>query len=142
MTKTALKFANRTNNISAFEVMEFVKRANALQDSGKPVIHLSIGEPDFTAPPAVLAALAKASQAGLTQYTPALGIAPLRAAVANYYGERFNVDLPASRIVITAGASAALSLAACALVNAGDRVLMTDPSYPCNRNFIDRKSVV
>ena len=136
MTKTALKFANRTNNISAFEVMEFVKRANALQDSGKPVIHLSIGEPDFTAPPAVLAALAKASQAGLTQYTPALGIAPLRAAVANYYGERFNVDLPASRIVITAGASAALSLAACALVNAGDRVLMTDPSYPCNRNFI------
>ena len=136
MARTALKFAKRTSNISAFEVMEFAKRANALQSSGKPVIHLSIGEPDFTAPPAVLAALARASQAGLTQYTAALGIAPLRAAIASYYAQRFNVDLSPNRIIVTAGASAALSLAACALVNPGDRVLLTDPSYPCNRNFI------
>lgn len=132
----SLRFAARTQNIAAFQVMELVKRANALQAQGKPVIHMSIGEPDFTAPPPVLEALTKAATAGLTQYTPALGIAPLREAIARFYGQRFNADIAPSRIIVTAGASASLSLAACALVNAGDRVLLTDPSYPCNRHFI------
>jgi aspartate/methionine/tyrosine aminotransferase len=132
----SLRFAARTQNIAAFQVMELVKRANALQAQGKPVIHMSIGEPDFTAPPPVLEALSKAATGGLTQYTPALGIAPLREAIARFYGQRFNADIAPSRIIVTAGASAALSLAACALVNAGDRVLLTDPSYPCNRHFI------
>jgi aspartate/methionine/tyrosine aminotransferase len=131
-----VRFANRTNNVAPFQVMELVQRAQALQAQGKPVIHLSIGEPDFTAPPAVLAALHAATSKGLTQYTSALGIAPLRQAISQYYGDRFNVDIAPSRIIVTAGASAALSLAACALVNPGDRVLMTDPSYPCNRHFV------
>jgi aspartate/methionine/tyrosine aminotransferase len=133
---SSLQFANRTNNIAAFEVMELVKRASALQAQGKPIIHMSIGEPDFTAPEPVLKALHEATAKGLTQYTPALGIAPLRQAISRYYGERFNADVAPSRIIITAGASAALSLAAAALVNPGDRVLMTDPSYPCNRHFV------
>jgi aspartate/methionine/tyrosine aminotransferase len=131
-----VQFANRTKNVAAFQVMELVQRAQALQAQGKPVIHLSIGEPDFTAPPAVLQALNLATSKGLTQYTAALGIAPLRKAISQYYGDRFNVDIAPSRIIVTAGASAALSLASCALVNPGDRVLMTDPSYPCNRHFV------
>jgi aspartate/methionine/tyrosine aminotransferase len=131
-----VQFANRTNNVAAFQVMELVQRAQALQAQGKPVIHLSIGEPDFTAPDAVLNALHSATAKGMTQYTAALGIAPLRKAISQYYGERFNVDIAPSRIIVTAGASAALSLASCALVNPGDRVLMTDPSYPCNRHFV------
>jgi aspartate/methionine/tyrosine aminotransferase len=131
-----VQFANRTNNVAAFQVMELVQRAQALQAQGKPVIHLSIGEPDFTAPPAVLEALHRATSKGMTQYTAALGIAPLRKAISQYYGDRFNVDVAPSRIIVTAGASAALSLASCALVNPGDRVLMTDPSYPCNRHFV------
>jgi aspartate/methionine/tyrosine aminotransferase len=131
-----MKFANRTHNVAAFQVMELVKRAAELQAQGKPVIHMSIGEPDFTAPPAVVHALNKASAQGLTQYTSAVGIAPLRQAISRYYGERFNADIAPSRIIITAGASAALSLSAAALVNPGDRVLMTDPSYPCNRHFV------
>jgi aspartate/methionine/tyrosine aminotransferase len=133
---SSLVFANRTQNIAAFEVMELVKRASALQAQGKPVIHMSIGEPDFTAPEPVLKALHEATTKGLTQYTPALGITPLRQAISRYYGERFNADVAPSRIIITAGASAALSLASAALVNPGDRVLMTDPSYPCNRHFV------
>jgi aspartate/methionine/tyrosine aminotransferase len=131
-----VQFANRTNNVAAFQVMELVQRAQALQAQGKPVIHLSIGEPDFTAPDAVLKALHSATAKGMTQYTAALGIAPLRKAISQYYGDRFNVDVAPSRIIVTAGASAALSLASCALVNPGDRVLMTDPSYPCNRHFV------
>jgi aspartate/methionine/tyrosine aminotransferase len=132
----SLRFASRTENIAAFQVMELVKRANALQAQGKPVIHMSIGEPDFTAPAPVLNALAQAAASGMTQYTAALGIAPLREAIARFYGQRFNADISPSRIIVTAGASAALSLAACALVNPGDRVLLTDPSYPCNRHFV------
>ena len=128
--------ARRTENIAPFQVMELVKRASRLEASGKPVIHMSIGEPDFTAPAPVLKALTLAANAGTTQYTSATGIAPLRAAIANYYRDQFGIDVAAARIIVTAGASAALSLACCALVNPGDEVLLTDPSYPCNRHFI------
>ena len=116
--------------------MELMKRAQLLERAGKHVLHMSIGEPDFTAPPPVLDALERAARAGRTQYTSATGIAPLREAIARDYGERYGLDISPSRIVVTAGASAALTLACCALVNPGERVLMTDPSYPCNRHFV------
>ncbi len=77
--------ARRTGQIAPFHVMELVKRAAALQASGHPVIHMSIGEPDFTAPPLVVAALDEAVRAGRTGYTPALGIEPLRRAIADDY---------------------------------------------------------
>ena len=134
----ALRFslARRTGHIEPFHVMELVKRAATLQAAGHPVIHMSIGEPDFTAPPPVISALEEAARAGHTGYTAALGIEPLRRAIAKDYAERFGLDIGPERIVVTAGASAALSLACAALVNPGDKVLMTDPSYPCNRHFV------
>ena len=128
--------AHRVAQIRPFQVMELVKHASALQAAGHPVIHMSIGEPDFTAPEPVLRALELAARAGRTQYTPATGIAPLRQAIARHYGDRYGLDVAPARIVVTAGASAALSLACCALVNPGAQVLMTDPSYPCNRHFV------
>ena len=73
---------------------------------------------------------------GATQYTQALGIAPLRERISDWYAQRFGVQVPARRIAITAGASAALQLACLALIDAGDEVLMPDPSYPCNRHFV------
>jgi aspartate/methionine/tyrosine aminotransferase len=73
---------------------------------------------------------------GLTQYTPALGLMPLRERISGWYASRFGVNVPPSRIVVTAGASAALHLACMALINDGDEVLMPDPSYPCNRHFV------
>lgn len=130
------RLARRVDTIAPFRVMELVKRANALAAAGHPVIQMNIGEPDFTAPPPVVAALKRAADQGLSQYTTALGIAPLREAIARDYGERYGIDISPSRIVVTAGASAALLLACCALVDVGDRVLMTDPSYPCNRHFV------
>ena len=130
------RLARRVGAIAPFHVMELVKRANALAAAGRPVIQMNIGEPDFTAPPPVIAALKRAADNGHSQYTPALGIAPLRAAIARDYGERYGLDVSPSRIIVTAGASAALLLACCALVDVGDRVLMTDPSYPCNRHFV------
>ncbi len=128
--------ARRTGHVQPFRVMELVKHADELAALGRPVIHLSIGEPDFTAPPPVLAALEAAARSGRTQYTGATGVLALRQAISRYYGERFGLDIAPQRIVVTAGASAALSLACCALVNPGDEVLLTDPSYPCNRHFV------
>ena len=109
-----MKIANRADRIEPFYVMEVAKAAQALAakvaGTADPMIFLNIGEPDFTAPPLVQKAASQAIESGLTQYTPALGIAPLREALSAWYAQRFGVDVPARRIVITAGASAALQL--------------------------------
>ncbi|MFM8548400.1 MAG: pyridoxal phosphate-dependent aminotransferase [Betaproteobacteria bacterium] len=133
---TVPRLAKRVDAIAPFRVMELVKRASALAAAGHRIIQMNIGEPDFTAPPAVVAALKRAADSGLSQYTSATGIVPLRRAIARDLGERYGVDVAPQRVIVTAGASAALLLAACALVEVGDRVLMTDPSYPCNRHFV------
>jgi len=130
------RLARRTEAIAPFQVMELVKQATLLAQQGHPIIHLSIGEPDFTAPPSVIEALERAARAGRAQYTPAVGTPELRAAIAEDTWRRHGVRIAPERVVITAGASAALTLACCALVNPGDEVLLTDPSYPCNRHFV------
>jgi aspartate/methionine/tyrosine aminotransferase len=135
-----MKTSTRAARIEPFYVMEIAKAAQALAaevaDSSSPMVFLNIGEPDFTAPPLVQEAAAKAVRDGATQYTQALGIAPLRERISDWYAQRFGVQVPARRIAITAGASAALQLACLALIDAGDEVLMPDPSYPCNRHFV------
>jgi aspartate/methionine/tyrosine aminotransferase len=135
-----MKTSTRAARIEPFYVMEIAKAAQALAaevaSSSSPMIFLNIGEPDFTAPPMVQEAAAKAVRDGATQYTQALGIAPLRERISDWYAQRFGVQVPARRIAITAGASAALQLACLALIDAGDEVLMPDPSYPCNRHFV------
>ena len=127
--------ANRTLGIEPFYVMEIVKEAQRLSAAGRSIVHLSIGEPDFTAPPPVQAAARSAIDAGLTQYTPALGTAALREAIAGDYARRFGLVVEPERVVVTAGASGALLLALAALLERDGSVLMPDPSYPCNRHF-------
>lgn len=135
-----MKIARRAERIEPFYVMEVAKAASKLARevarSAQPMIFLNIGEPDFTAPPLVQEAAARAVRDGRTQYTDATGLEPLRERISGWYAERFGVDVPARRIVITAGASAALQLACLALIDAGDEILMPDPSYPCNRHFV------
>ena len=139
-----MKLANRLNFIEPFYVMECAKAAAELGASpecdpargGTPMIFLNIGEPDFTAPPLVQEAALRCLSQGRTQYTQATGLPALRERLSQWYAERFGVDVPARRIVITAGASAALQLACLALVDRGDEVLMPDPSYACNRHFV------
>jgi aspartate/methionine/tyrosine aminotransferase len=135
-----MKLASRLDRIEPFYVMECAKAASILARSPEcadsPMIFLNIGEPDFTAPPAVQEAARRAIGEGRTQYTDALGLPALREGIARWYGERFGLDIPARRIVVTAGASAALQLACLALVDSGDEVLLPDPSYPCNRHFV------
>ncbi len=135
-----MRIARRAERIEPFYVMEVAKAAAALASevahTAQPMIFLNIGEPDFTAPPLVQQAATRAIQAGNTQYTQATGLQALRERISRWYATRFGADVAADRIVITAGASAALQLACLALIETGDEILMPDPSYPCNRHFV------
>jgi aspartate/methionine/tyrosine aminotransferase len=135
-----MRISRRAQAIEPFYVMEVAKEAAALArevaGGSQPMVFLNIGEPDFTAPPLVQEAAARAVRDGRTQYTQATGLPELRERISTWYAERLGVQVPARRIVVTAGASAALQLACLALIEAGDEVLMPDPSYPCNRHFV------
>ncbi len=135
-----MRISQRAEQIEPFYVMELTKAAMQwTREAGpdaRPVIGLNIGEPDFTAPVIVQQAAQRAIADGATQYSPALGLGELRERISQWYRQRFGLDVPARRIVVTAGASAALQLACLALIEAGDEVLMPDPCYPCNRHFV------
>ncbi|MGV2288826.1 pyridoxal phosphate-dependent aminotransferase [Trinickia sp. YCB016] len=131
-----VRLAARVDAIAPFYVMELAKEARELEIAGRDIIHMGIGEPDFTAPEPVIEAAASALRRGVTQYTGALGIAPLREAIAEHYLHTHGLHIDPARVVVTAGASAALLLACAALVDRDDEVLMPDPSYPCNRHFV------
>ena len=129
--------AERLQQIAPFHVMEMIKRAGEMEQAGRSVIYMCIGEPDFAPAQPVLDAAQRALAGGAAmRYTAALGLQPLREAISAHYRDAFGVDVPATRIVITAGASGALLLACAALVERDAEVLMPDPSYPCNRHFI------
>ncbi|MBB2486404.1 pyridoxal phosphate-dependent aminotransferase [Mitsuaria sp. WAJ17] len=139
-----MKLAQRLDRIDPFYVMECAKAADELArtalcdpaQGGRRMIYLNIGEPDFGASPGVAEAAARCIAEGRTQYTAAAGLPALREAISRWYGRHFGLNVPASRIVVTAGASAALQLVSLALFERGDQVLMPDPSYPCNRHFV------
>lgn len=130
------RLAARTHDFLTFQVVELFKQAQALQAAGKDIISLGIGEPDFTAPPQVVEALQRAAQAGQSGYSAPAGLMPLREAIARFYHEQFGAAIDPRRVIVTAGASGALTLACAALVDPGAEVLMPDPSYPANSNFV------
>lgn len=131
-----LRLAARVDAIQPFYVMELAKEARKLELAGRDIIHMGIGEPDFTAPEPVVEAAAAALRRGVTQYTSALGLHELREAIAAHYQHAYGLTIDPARVVVTAGASAALLLACTALVDRDDEVLMPDPCYPCNRHFV------
>jgi aspartate/methionine/tyrosine aminotransferase len=137
VNKMNFALAERLQQIAPFHVMEVIKRAGEMEQAGRSVIYMCIGEPDFAPAQPVLDAAQRALAGGAAmRYTAALGLQPLREAISAHYRDAFGVDVPATRIVITAGASGALLLACAALVERDTEVLMPDPSYPCNRHFI------
>ncbi|KAA0690517.1 pyridoxal phosphate-dependent aminotransferase [Halopseudomonas laoshanensis] len=130
------QWAGRSRDIQPFHVMAVLARAKALEAAGRDVIHMEIGEPDFSTPLPIVRAGQAALGDGCTGYTSALGLPALREAIAGLYKSRYGVDLNPERVVITPGGSAALLLISALLVEAGQEVLMADPSYPCNRHFL------
>lgn len=128
--------AGRVQAIPPFHVMEVVREAQRLEALGTDVIHLEVGEPDFLSPEPVVARAMDALESGRTRYTDARGIEPLRQAISEWYAAQ-GMTVPAERIQITQGASAALLLALAVTTNPGQGVLMADPAYPCNPRFIE-----
>ncbi|HEX5092979.1 MAG TPA: aminotransferase class I/II-fold pyridoxal phosphate-dependent enzyme [Burkholderiales bacterium] len=132
----AARASRRTADIEPFEVMDVLSRAHALEAAGRRVVHMEIGEPDFTAPEPVVEAGVRALRDGRTAYTATLGLPALREAIAAHYCEKFGTKVPSSRIAITAGASGGLLTVAALYVDAGDEILVPDPGYPGYRHFV------
>ena len=131
-----MNLARRMTEIQPFQVMEIWNRAKELEASGKHIVQMQIGEPDFTAPEPVIAASLHALRQNPIHYTSALGMPRLRQAISHHYRERYRLEVPASRIAVTAGASGALLIATGLLIDPDDEILMPDPAYPCNRHFV------
>jgi len=129
-------YSARSRAIEPFHVMALLARANQLQAQGHDVIHLEIGEPDFTTAAPIIAAGQAALAAGHTRYTAARGLPALREAIAGFYAQRYSLSIDPERILITPGGSGALLLATSLLVDPGKHWLLADPGYPCNRHFL------
>ncbi|WP_428240051.1 aminotransferase class I/II-fold pyridoxal phosphate-dependent enzyme [Gynuella sp.] len=129
--------AARLAKIAPFHVMALLARARELQDQGRDIVHLEVGEPDFPTPQAIIDAAQSAVASGETRYTAALGIPQLRQKIADFYQQKYQLQMPASRIAVTPGASGALQLAFAASLNSGDELILIEPGYPCNRHFAE-----
>jgi aspartate/methionine/tyrosine aminotransferase len=128
--------SRRTAEIEPFEVMDVLSRAHAIEAAGRRVVHMEIGEPDFTAPAPVVEAGIRALREGMTAYTATLGLPALREAIAAHYRDRFSKNVDPGRIAVTSGASGGLLTLAALYVDPGDEILVPDPGYPGYRHFV------
>ncbi len=133
-----MKTARRVAGMTSFRVVDFLEAAERLQARGRDIVRLEAGQPAFPTPAALVEATRAALAEERTRYTPALGIAPLREAIAGFYGRRYGIELDPGRVAVTTGSSAALALLGDLLIDPGDGVLLSDPGYPCNANFVRR----
>jgi aspartate/methionine/tyrosine aminotransferase len=124
--------SQRATDVTPFIAMDVLERANELED----VIHLEVGEPDFSPPGRVIETAVDALRAGHTNYTAARGKPELRRAIAAHYDREYGVDVDPERVVVTPGTSPGLLLTMAALVDPGDEVVLTDPHYACYPNFV------
>ncbi|RLA21320.1 MAG: pyridoxal phosphate-dependent aminotransferase [Gammaproteobacteria bacterium] len=131
-----MQIASRMEAITPFYVMELLARAKQLEAQGRDIVHMEIGEPDFMTPRPIIDAGIAYIKAGHVKYTPAAGLPELRQKIANYYWQCYQVHVPIERIFITPGASGAFLLALGVSLNPDDELLLSDPCYPCNQNFV------
>lgn len=131
-----MKLARRARDAEPFHAMAIGERAAEIAALGHHVVRLSIGEPDFGAPPAVRAAMRDVMDGRPLPYTAVLGLPALREAIAGFYRDKHRVEIDPGRILITSGASSALLVVTAATTDIGDEVIIADPSYPCNRELV------
>jgi aspartate/methionine/tyrosine aminotransferase len=140
-TSAVSRLSGQARRVEPFHVMRLLARAGELEALGRSVVHMEVGEPDFPTPDPILEAGQRALAEGRTRYTSAGGLPALRRAIAAYYADRYDTAVDPERILITPGASGALQLVFLALLEAGDRVLICDPSYPCYRQVLQLMGV-
>src|SRR5215208_6510143 len=127
---------SRRGLVPPFIAMDVLRAANMAEAAGRSVIHLEVGQPGTPAPQPVLDAARRALAEDRIGYTDALGIPPLREAIAGHYREHYAVEIDPAEIVVTTGSSAAFQLAFLAAFEPGDRVALAAPGYPAYRNIL------
>ena len=130
------KVSKRVDQVLPFYVMDLMAKAKQLEAQGRDIVHMEVGEPDFSTPKPILEAATKFLEQGDVHYTQAQGLLALREKIAQFYQSEYRVSVPVERIFITPGASGALTVALASLLDEGDEVLIPDPGYPCNSNLI------
>lgn len=131
-------FAGKQQFLTPFKVVDFLDAAIRMQAAGRDIVRMEAGQPAFTLPDRVSEAASRALRQGVNPYTPTLGNPVLREAIARFYGQRYGLALDPARVIITTGSSAALMMICDLLLNPGDSMLLPDPGYPCNANFVRR----
>lgn len=128
--------ANRMAHIEPFHVMNLLAKAKQLEAQGRDIVHMEVGEPDFSTPDTIINAAQTALTKRQTHYTPAVGLTQLREKIAQHYQTKYQANINPEQIIITPGASGALLLSLGVTINPHDTVVMGDPGYPCNRHFV------
>jgi aspartate/methionine/tyrosine aminotransferase len=123
-------------DVPPFHVMRVIDAVVARRAAGRPVIDLSAGQPSTPAPTTVRAAAKQALDADVIGYTNALGIPPLREAIARHYRERVGVPVDPANVAVTTGSSGGFLYSFIAAFDAGDTVVMARPGYPAYRNML------
>ena len=121
--------------MTPFIVMDVLERAKELEKNNMHIIHLEVGEPDFNTPNCIIEACQKAYTEGNTHYTHSLGDLELRKEIVRFYQSEYQVEVSPDCIVVTSGSSPAILMALMCLCEAGSEVIMSNPGYPCYRNF-------
>jgi aspartate/methionine/tyrosine aminotransferase len=130
------KVSRRLRDVNSFHVMSLMAEAKKLDAQGYQVIHMEMGEPDFSTPQPIIDAGIEALRLGITHYTPTLGLPALREAIASFYLKEYNVVVDAEQIVVTPGSATALQLVLNVVVSDGDSVVIPDPAYPSTHNLV------
>ena len=135
MAVVALPQSGRSG-INPFYVMEVMRAAEEREAAGGEVLHLEVGQPSTSAPAGVIRAARAALESDVLGYTTAAGLEPLRVRISDHYRSWYGAQVDPSRVVVTLGASGAFVLAFLAAFDAGDRVVVPTPGYPCYRNAL------
>ncbi len=130
------KVSKRLQGVNAFHVMSLMAEAKQLDAIGHQVIHMEMGEPDFSTPQPIIEAGIESLRSGITHYTPTLGLPALREAIASFYQNEYHVTVDPEQIVITPGSATALQIVLSLMVSDGDAVAIPDPAYPSTHNLV------
>ncbi len=129
------EITERALNIPPFIVMDVLERAHELEREGQQLIHLEIGETDFSTPECICSAAIQAIKDGHTHYTHSLGIIELREAICRHYLEKYGVTISPDRVIVTSGTSPALFMLFSALLEPEEEIIISNPHYPCYPHF-------
>src|SRR5205809_4494992 len=126
----AIRFAERMSRLGTEGAFVVLAKARRLEASGKKIVHLEIGEPDFATPDNIIEAGISAMQNGYTHYTPASGIMEARQAVAEFVTRTLKTEVDPAEVVLVPGSKNVLLFTLLACIEPGDEVILPDPGYP------------